>query len=76
MHTPVDLKELSDKAVEARNERRFDDYYGLYHGDVVYHGADGRDRRGVKELRAFYNSILSSCPDLTITSRFSAAGES
>jgi hypothetical protein len=67
MHSAAEMKALSGRAVDAWNERRLDDFYALYHPDVVHHGADGVDRHGVVELRALYDGALSFCPDLTIT---------
>ena len=68
MHSTARMKELSARAVLAWNERRLDDFYALYHPDVVHHGADGVDREGVGELRSLYDAALTFCPDLTITS--------
>lgn len=62
----AEMKILSAQAVAAWNERRFDDFYALYHPGVVHHSADGHERHGVAELRALYDSALQICPDLTI----------
>jgi hypothetical protein len=67
MHSAAEMKALSGRAVAAWNERRLDDFYAVYHPDVVHHSADGVDRHGVAELRAVYDGALSICPDLTIT---------
>lgn len=37
------------RAVAAWNERLLDDFYAMYHPDVVHHGTDGLDRHGVAE---------------------------
>ncbi|HVY09796.1 MAG TPA: nuclear transport factor 2 family protein [Mycobacteriales bacterium] len=63
----AEMRALSARAIAAWNERRFDDFYALYHPDVLHHSADGVDRHGVIELRTLYDSVLAVCPDLTIT---------
>ena len=67
MLTADEMKALSQRAVDAWNERRLDDFYALYHPNLVHHSADGVDRHGVAELRALYDGVLAMCPDLTIT---------